>query len=229
MLAIRLSKADWAKACTPSIEVAPVRLVAGDPIYEVMPAHLVVLTARGFAYEVVPSRPRRQEKRRHGTADSKHRRVPASRLQRRPAYPGVQVHCIQQELLGRFGGVTSVQRQFPCKASGKPALAIFMTGSWCSASWISARITSWNACATWKGFKGRLEKFNQLEILITVADLLAISESAPNALHETLVHSYSFPNSCSRTPSAKLPFPPPTILRVSAACPGTRPRCGTVS
>jgi hypothetical protein len=69
MLTIRLPKADWAKAWRSMIEVAPVRLVADDPVYEVLPAHLEVLTARGFTFELVPARPRRQEKRRHGTAD----------------------------------------------------------------------------------------------------------------------------------------------------------------
>ncbi len=69
MLMIRLPKADWAKAWRAMIEVAPVRLVADDPIYEVQPAHLELLTARGFNYEVMPARPRRSEKRRHGTAD----------------------------------------------------------------------------------------------------------------------------------------------------------------
>jgi len=69
MLMIRLSKAEWAKAWRAMIEVAPVRLVADDPLYEVLPAHLEVLTARGFSYEVVKPRPARPEKRRHGTAD----------------------------------------------------------------------------------------------------------------------------------------------------------------
>jgi hypothetical protein len=69
MLTIRLAKADWAKAWRAMIEVAPVRLVAEDPLYEVSPAHLELLTARGFHYEVVSSRTRRPEKRRHGTAD----------------------------------------------------------------------------------------------------------------------------------------------------------------
>ena len=69
MLTIRLSKADWAKAWRAMIEVAPVRLVADDPVYEVLPAHLEVLTARGFTFEVVPPQPRRPEKRRHGTPD----------------------------------------------------------------------------------------------------------------------------------------------------------------
>jgi hypothetical protein len=54
MLTIRLAKAEWAKAWRAMIEVAPVRLVGSDPVYEVLPAHLELLTARGFTYEVVP-------------------------------------------------------------------------------------------------------------------------------------------------------------------------------
>jgi len=44
------------------IEVAPVRLIGDDPLYEVLPAHLEMLTARGFSYEVVPSPPRQAAK-----------------------------------------------------------------------------------------------------------------------------------------------------------------------
>ena len=69
MLTIRLPKTEWAKAWRAMIEVAPVRLVGDDPVYEVLPAHLDMLTARGFTYEVVTDRPHRAEKRRHGTAD----------------------------------------------------------------------------------------------------------------------------------------------------------------
>ena len=69
MLTVRLTKAEWAKAWRAMIEVAPVRLIRDDPVYEVLPAHLEVLTARGFTYEVVPVRSRRGDKRRHGTAD----------------------------------------------------------------------------------------------------------------------------------------------------------------
>ena len=69
MLMIRVSKADWGKAWRAMIEVAPVRLVADDPLYEVLPVHLELLTARGFRYEVVKRKPPRQPKRRHGTAD----------------------------------------------------------------------------------------------------------------------------------------------------------------
>lgn len=59
MLTIRLAKNEWGKAWRAMIEVAPVRLIGDDPIYEVLPAHLEVLTARGFTYEVVSERPRR--------------------------------------------------------------------------------------------------------------------------------------------------------------------------
>lgn len=55
MLTIRLSKADWGKAWRAMIVVAPVRLIGSDPVYEVLPAHLDVLTAHGFRYEVVPA------------------------------------------------------------------------------------------------------------------------------------------------------------------------------
>jgi hypothetical protein len=69
MLAIRIPKAHRAKAWRVMIEVAPVRLVAKDPIYEVCPAHLELLTAEGIPYQVVrlPARP--QEKRRHATSN----------------------------------------------------------------------------------------------------------------------------------------------------------------
>jgi len=64
MLTIRLPKSEWGKAWRAMIEIAPVRLIADDPVYEVQPAHLELLIARGFTYEVVPVHPRRAEKRR---------------------------------------------------------------------------------------------------------------------------------------------------------------------
>jgi hypothetical protein len=51
------------------VEIAPVRLVSDDPVYEVEPAHLELLTQRGFSYEVLPVRKRQAENRRNGTAD----------------------------------------------------------------------------------------------------------------------------------------------------------------
>jgi hypothetical protein len=69
MIAIRLARGDWGKAWRALIELALVRLVANDPIYEVLPAHLELLTARGFLYEIVTPQRARREKRRHGTSD----------------------------------------------------------------------------------------------------------------------------------------------------------------
>jgi hypothetical protein len=69
MLMIRLPKTEWGKAWRAMIEVGPVRMIAADPVYEVLPVHLELLNARGFAYEMVPARPRPSEKRRHGSAN----------------------------------------------------------------------------------------------------------------------------------------------------------------
>jgi hypothetical protein len=69
MVTIRLPKAEWAKAWRAMIEVAPVRLIAEGPVYEVLPAHLELLRTRGLSYEIVPARPGRPEKRRHATGD----------------------------------------------------------------------------------------------------------------------------------------------------------------
>jgi hypothetical protein len=53
MITIRLPKTEWGKAWRAMIEVAPVRLVADDPVYEVLPAHLELLSAQGFSYAIV--------------------------------------------------------------------------------------------------------------------------------------------------------------------------------
>lgn len=69
MITIRLKKAEWAEAWRAMVEIAPVRLVRDDPIYEVESTHLDLLTQRGFSYEIVPPRKRKIERRGHGTAD----------------------------------------------------------------------------------------------------------------------------------------------------------------
>ena len=69
MIAIRLPKAQRGKAWRAMIAIAPVRLVAKDPIYEVWPAHLDLLNARGFTYEVVVPHPGRQENPRRATSN----------------------------------------------------------------------------------------------------------------------------------------------------------------
>jgi hypothetical protein len=56
MIAIRLQKSQWGKAWRAMVELAPVRLLSGDPIYEVLPVHLELLNARSFRYEVVKPR-----------------------------------------------------------------------------------------------------------------------------------------------------------------------------
>jgi hypothetical protein len=45
------------------VEVGPVRLIASDPIYEVYPEHLELLTQRGVAYELVNRYGATREKR----------------------------------------------------------------------------------------------------------------------------------------------------------------------
>ena len=68
MITIRLPKAQRGKAWRAMIEIAPIRLVAKDPIYEVSPAHIELLKARGISYEiVVPPSSTRTEGRRRAT------------------------------------------------------------------------------------------------------------------------------------------------------------------
>ncbi len=68
MIAVRIPKAQRAKAWRAMIEVAPIRLVSKEPVYEVLPAHLELLASHGLSYEVVgpPSRP--QENRRRASS-----------------------------------------------------------------------------------------------------------------------------------------------------------------
>jgi len=58
IIPIRLPKNQRGKAWRAMIEIGPVRLVAKDPIYEVTPAHLALLKAAGFSYEVVTRSPK---------------------------------------------------------------------------------------------------------------------------------------------------------------------------
>jgi hypothetical protein len=69
MIAIRLPKEYRSKAWRALIEVAPIRLVAKDPIYEVTPAHVELLIARGIPYEIVGPSSHRREQRRRATPD----------------------------------------------------------------------------------------------------------------------------------------------------------------
>jgi hypothetical protein len=69
MIAIRIPKKQWGKAWRAMIEIGPVRLVASDPIYEVLPAHLELLNARGFSYQVLKPDHFRKDKQRHAASD----------------------------------------------------------------------------------------------------------------------------------------------------------------
>ena len=69
MIAIRLPKEQRAEAWRAMIEIAPVRLVAKDPIYEVWPAHLELLKARGFSYEIVVPPLRRLDNQRRAASN----------------------------------------------------------------------------------------------------------------------------------------------------------------
>jgi hypothetical protein len=65
MLAVRIPKHHWGKAWRAMIEIAPVRLVSDDLVYEVLPAHIELLAAQGVAYEVVgPATKRKKSSRR---------------------------------------------------------------------------------------------------------------------------------------------------------------------
>ncbi len=64
MITIRIPKRQWATAWRAMIDVAPVRLVAPDPIYEVLPTHLDLLDKRGVPYEVLRPAPTQRERRR---------------------------------------------------------------------------------------------------------------------------------------------------------------------
>ncbi len=57
MPAVRIPKQQWGKAWRAMIEIAPVRLVAADPVYEVLPEHIELLAAQGVAYELVKPQP----------------------------------------------------------------------------------------------------------------------------------------------------------------------------
>jgi hypothetical protein len=63
MITIRLPKRQWAMAWRAMIGVAPVRLVAADPIYEVLPAHLELLDKLGVSYEMVRPAPTQKDRR----------------------------------------------------------------------------------------------------------------------------------------------------------------------
>jgi hypothetical protein len=82
---------------------------------------------------------------------------------------------IQQELLNRFGGVTSVQRQFPLQGVWRSGTAIYHDRVVVFSVMDFREETQLQCLHYVERLKGRLKKkMDQLEILITVAELLAI-------------------------------------------------------
>jgi hypothetical protein len=69
MVAIRIPKRQRGKAWRAMIEIGPITLIAKDPIYEVMPAHLELLKARSIPFEIVEPNPGRQETRSRASSN----------------------------------------------------------------------------------------------------------------------------------------------------------------
>ncbi len=82
---------------------------------------------------------------------------------------------LQQELLNRFGGVTSVQRQFPLRGVWRSGTDIYHDRVVVFSVMDFREGTQLESLRYLERLKNRLKrKFDQLEILITVAELLAI-------------------------------------------------------
>ena len=82
---------------------------------------------------------------------------------------------LQQDLLNRFGGVTSVQRQFPLQGVWQAGTHVYHDRVVVFSVMDFRAVTQLECLRYLERLKGRLKKkFDQLEILITVEELLAI-------------------------------------------------------
>jgi hypothetical protein len=82
---------------------------------------------------------------------------------------------IQQELLNRFGGVTSVQRQFPLQGVWQSGPDVYHDRVVVLGVMDFREETQLQCLRYLERLKGRLKKkLDQLEILVTVVELLAI-------------------------------------------------------
>jgi hypothetical protein len=82
---------------------------------------------------------------------------------------------LQQELLSRFGGVTSVQRQFPLQGVWQTGSEVYHDRVVVFSVMDFRDETQIESLRYLEKLKVRLKKkFDQLEILITVAELLAV-------------------------------------------------------
>jgi hypothetical protein len=83
--------------------------------------------------------------------------------------------ALQQELLRRFGGVTSVQREFPLQGVWQADAEVYYDRVVVFTVMDFGPETQLQCLRYLERLKARLKKkFDQLEILITVAELLAI-------------------------------------------------------
>jgi hypothetical protein len=89
--------------------------------------------------------------------------------------PASKYVSLQQELLNRFGGVTSVQRQFPLQGVWQSGTTTFHDRVVVFSVMDFREETQLECLRYLVRMKSRLKKkLDQLEILITVAELLAI-------------------------------------------------------
>jgi hypothetical protein len=92
----------------------------------------------------------------------------------RPIAPSKYV-ALQEELLTRFGGVTSMQRQFPLQGIWRSGVATYHDRVVVFSVMDFRDETQLESLRYLERLKTRLKrKFDQLEILITVAELMAI-------------------------------------------------------
>src|SRR4051812_36195214 len=91
------------------------------------------------------------------------------------AIPESKYVALQQELLHRFGGLTSTQRQFPLQGVWQAGADVFHDRVVVFSVMDFREETQLECLHYLERLKGRLKKkFDQLEVLITVAELLAI-------------------------------------------------------
>jgi hypothetical protein len=83
--------------------------------------------------------------------------------------------ALEDELLARFGGVTSTQRLFPLKGLWQAGAELYQDRVVVFSVLDFSTATAFEGIRYLERLKARLKKkFGQLEILITVQDLLAI-------------------------------------------------------
>jgi len=89
--------------------------------------------------------------------------------------PEARFVSLQQELLNRYGGVTSTQRQFPLQGLWRTKAEVFQDRVVVFTAMDFGTENQFQSLRYLERLKTRLrKKFDQLEILITVQELLAI-------------------------------------------------------